>query len=132
MKIRSYLALILALSSINAWGAGLEKRNEQGIAYASGGVGVDEREALKALAPDYNLKLVFADRDGGHFLSDIRVSIKPVKGEKLLETVADGPWFFAKLPPGSYVVTAGSGQAEQARKVTVAGKGRSTLHFYWQ
>lgn len=130
-KVRPMLFLLLALTAPGAWPEGLQKLNERGIAYASGGVGEDERSTLTAMAGDYNLKLVFADKEGGHFLADIRVAIQPPKGAPLLEAVADGPWFFAKLPPGNYVVNVAAGDERQSRKVAIGRTGRANLHFYW-
>lgn len=134
MKTSLILAMILALASISGFAAdvpaGIQpKQSDSGIAYVSGGIGQDEREALTAQAAGYNLKLVFADKSGGHYLSDIKVSIKGAKGADVLEAVADGPWFFAKLPPGSYRVSAAVGEQRQTRAVTVGKQRQSRLAF---
>ena len=87
--------------------------SENGVSYVSGGVGHAEREMLGAMSErDYNLKLEFARRDGA-YLADVSVSIRDARsGRTVLDTVSRGPWFFAKLPPGSY-------------RVEVQGEGRS-------
>ena len=66
----------------------IEKQEYQGIPYLSGGVGVDEREAIAAMGKDYSLKLMFAIK-GGEYLSDVKVEISDSIGKKVLEAVAD-------------------------------------------
>lgn len=138
MKRNLVLAMILAFSSISGFAAEppadyccsmQQKQSDSGIPYVSGGIGEDERAALNAAAATYNLKLIFTDKGGGHYLSDINVSIKGAKGADVLEAVSDGPWFLAKLPPGTYRVSAGIADQRQTRSVTVGKQKQSRLAF---
>lgn len=139
MKYALSLILTLALGAVGplqaqpaeSCCANLHKQSDSGIAYASGGIGEEERQALNSRAANYNLKLLFADKKSGEFLSDIRVSIKGTKGTDVLDAVADGPWFFASLPPGSYRVTAASGEQRQTRPIAVRKGKQSRLSFYF-
>lgn len=140
MKARLALAMILACSALNTFAADApkdycctmqQKQSDSGVPYVSGGIGEDERSALNAAAANYNLKLIFADKSGGHYLSDVKVSIKGAKGASVLDAVADGPWFLTKLPPGAYKVTAVAGDQQQTRSVTV-GKKQSKVDFYFK
>jgi hypothetical protein len=54
-----------------------------------------------------------------------------MKGQKVLEAVSDGPWFFVKLAPGRYRITAESAGQTQARQVKVGGGRLAPLYFYW-
>lgn len=109
----------------------IEKREYQGIPYMSGGIGVDERKAFADMGKDYSLKLMFA-LTGRHYLADVIVAITDVGGKKVLAAVADGPWFFADLPPGKYTVTATMmGKAQQHGVNIGKGKKQTTLRFYW-
>lgn len=105
---------------------------EGGVTYVSGGSGMEERQALDEVAGNYNLKLVFAEKGSGAYLADVKLLIMNMKGQKILETVSDGPWFFVKLAPGRYKITAeveGQSLVQQAK----VGGGRLTqLHFYWR
>ena len=141
MKRNLVVAMILALSSVSGFAAEppkdyccsmQQKQTDSGIPYISGGIGEDERTALNAAAADYNLKLVFADKGGGHLLSDIKVSITGAKGASVLEAVSDGPWFFAKLPPGAYKVSATAGDQNQTHSVSVGKKRQSRVAFSFQ
>jgi hypothetical protein len=109
----------------------VEQREYQGIPYVSGGVGSDEREKLDAIGKNYSLKLVFAIK-GGDYLADVKVEILDSSGKKVLDAVADGPWFFANIPPGKYTVTVTiMGKEKQNKADIVKGQKQTTLRFYW-
>jgi len=110
----------------------IEKKEFQGIPYMSGGIGVDERKAFAVMGKDYSLKLMFA-LTGRHYLSDVKVEITDVVGKKVLDAVADGPWFFTNLPPGEYTVTVTMmGKAQQNGVNIAKGKKQTTIRFYWK
>lgn len=101
------------------------------VPYASGGFGLGSREALEATSADYTLKLVFAEKGTGAYLADVRVAITDRKSMPVLEAISEGPWFFAKLKPGRYRVTAEAGGVSQSRQVTIPRKGQVQRYFYW-
>ena len=102
---------------------------QNNVSFVSGGVGVDSRERLQAQEKDFNLKLVFALVEG-NYLADINVNVKDAAGKTLVEHVADGPFFMAKLPAGAYSVTVGNNGQTQTRKVKVGDRLR-TEYFRW-
>jgi len=105
-------------------------KDYEGIPYVSGGIGLDEREALSATASEYNLKIVFALKEG-NYLADASVLIKNAQGRTVLDAVSDGPWFYARLPAGQYAVTATMMEKANTEKVQIKPAGQSVLHFYW-
>jgi hypothetical protein len=109
----------------------IEKKMYQGIPYLCGGIGVDEREALDSMGRGYNLKLMFALK-GRAYLSDIRVEISERTGEKVLDVIADGPWFFTDLAPGKYTITVSMRGKTQQKAVDLGtGKRQVSVRFYW-
>jgi hypothetical protein len=100
-------------------------------AYISGGIGEDERASLEAARDYFNLRLAFAARGSGEYLAAVRVRIADEKGVELLETDCDGPLFYAKLAPGTYLVTAYYGDDAQTRKVRIGEKGAAEYVLYW-
>jgi dipeptidase len=82
------------------------------------------------MAGDYNLKIVFALKEG-NYLADASVLIKDAQDRTVLEAVSDGPWFYAKLPAGQYAVTATMMEKANTEKVQIKPAGQSVLHFYW-
>ena len=112
----------------------IEQREYQGIPYVSGGIGFEEREQLNAIGKNYNLKLVFAGKDG-KWVSDINVEISDSSGKKVLNAASEGPWFFSKLPPGKYTVTVTMMEKmrkEMKKRVNIGKvQKQTTLYFHW-
>jgi hypothetical protein len=124
------LGLILAIAAIQAQThAALTPQTKDTVVYVSGGVGADEREQLKTLEKDFNLKLLFTLVEGP-YVSDVAVVVKNASGKVVLEEQSRGPIFLLKLPPGTYTVEATYDGKKQTRKVTV-GKRLSTVQFRW-
>ena len=100
------------------------------VSYVSGGVGTESQDQLSSLAKDFNLKLVFALKSG-EFVSNVKISIADAKGNSLLDTTADGPWLLAKLPAGSYQVSASFAGNAVTHKIAVDAARLKTLDFRW-
>ena len=101
-RIGMVLAVILALPALAA--GELAVHTENGASYVSGGVGDDERKALEAMSPQFDLRLTMV-LASGHFISDVTVRIQDASGRTVVDTVADGPLLLAQLQPGTYAVT---------------------------
>jgi len=103
------------------------------IAYISGGIGGGQRAAMRATAPNYNLHLLFAVEGSGAYLSDVKVTAANQQGDVVLDATSDGPYFMAKLPPGTYQITADDGTGgTQTREVKVPAHGAAPISFFWQ
>ena len=86
--------------------------------YFCGGVGADERGAMRTLEPQANLKLLFVTKKRGGYLADAAVTISDGKATRF-SAVADGPICLLDLPAGKYLVSARIGDAERAIRVEV-------------
>lgn len=100
------------------------------ITFVSGGVGLDEVDAMKALKPNYNLHLLFAVKSG-EYLSDIEVAIFDKKGNVYLQTLSLGPFMFVNLKSGSYYVKAQLDGRVISKKVTITAHKSTSLSFIW-
>lgn len=110
----------------------LIKPQTQGeVTFVSGGVGVDEQNAMQAMQADYNLSLLFSIKGTGAYVSDVKVRITDSSGNTLMESVSDGPMLFAKLKPGRYIVTVDRDGQVIRKTATVGGKQRTPLSFTW-
>jgi hypothetical protein len=99
------------------------------VIYVTGGIGDEERSALKAMEKDYNLHIMIAAKTG-QFVADSRVVIRNGNGDEVLDTVA-GPLFYAKLPAGQYTVEA-SNEGKSAKQKVMVGKGNpASIYFSW-
>ena len=108
----------------------IQPQTYQGISYLSGGIGEEERDALRQMDREYNVKLIFAAKDGV-YVSNVNVTIEDGSGKKVLEAVSDGPWFYAKLPPGKYNVMAQVRGQTHKRVVEVGQQKQAQLQFSW-
>lgn len=82
-------------------------------------------------ARDQGLNLGFAEVSGA-FLGDVKVVIEDASGTALVNTVVDGPWFFAPLPAGTYNVKAiFDDQAKQIKDVRLSENKVTMMVMYW-
>lgn len=100
------------------------------ISYVSGGVGDESIVRLNSLAAKFNLKLVFALKSGA-YASDVRVVIGDGKGQTLLDTTSDGPWFLVNLPAGKYDVAASFAGKTEKRRITLGNNTPRRIDFRW-
>jgi hypothetical protein len=138
---RCTMAATMALGSMAFAGilstaqAGLPPVQQQGsVQYVSGGIGLDESEAMKAAAKDYPLALTFAaQRDGkADYVANVAVTISDAQGKAVLQATAEGPYMLVKLPAGNYKISATyNGQAQQ-RDVSVQNSGTARAVFEWK
>lgn len=85
----------------------------------SGGVGQEAQEEMRRAAATYNLHVLFATRQGA-YLAGIAYSISDQRGKQLAAGTSEGPWLYAKLPPGRYQITAEVNGMRQSRDIQVA------------
>jgi hypothetical protein len=124
--------LILVLSPLASRAATspfITEGKSHGVMYASGGVGKDERMAMKAMAQNYNVKIVFVEAPKD-YVAGVQMKIEDHSGKLLLETTSSGPWFWAKLPQGGYRIIASLHHHREVRYLKVAG-GVDTVEFFW-
>jgi hypothetical protein len=131
-------AALLVAPAINAQdhaAAPLPAEKTQGnVTYLSGGIGHDEALAFRQLEPNYPLGLEFITigAAGAEFLANVNVTITDRQGNVVLQTVSPGPLLFARLPDGSYKVTATAETgARKERNVVIAGRKHEHVVFQW-
>ena len=113
-----------------AWSANERASGPGEIAYFSGGVGDEEEQRLLARQGEFNLKLLFTLNEG-NYLAGVDVGIADGSGRKVIQAVAEGPYFMANLPAGQYTVTATRDGKTVTRKVQVGTRGLRTEHMRW-
>lgn len=131
-------AFVLCLSPLNpAIGGDVdvnrlpEVKTQNGINYLSGGVGLDEAQAVESAAADYSLMLTFAIQKSGDYLAYVNVKIADKSGETVLDTVADGPMLLVQLPPGQYKISAVSNDRQVIKTVHISGNRTTRETLYW-
>ena len=124
--------LIPVLSAYSSEESFLKKGKEGRIAFLSGGVGQEEREALKQMGREYPLKLMFSNRKGED-LSDVTVKVLDQNDKTILTTVSNGPWLFINLPPGVYHLEASfRGNMKKIAEVNIEKEGQKVIFVQWR
>jgi hypothetical protein len=128
------ISLVLAHTAC-LWGImpaqAIEPKHSGAIEYVSGGVGEDERAQLNALRTQYNFHLTLAQA-GGEYLNGVDIRLTPAKqGDPVIQMRSEGPQFFAKLPPGEYLLTATYQGKVQSQKVSIGSDSAANLTLFW-
>ncbi|MCD6026743.1 MAG: hypothetical protein K0R08_1262 [Solimicrobium sp.] len=97
----------------------------------SGGVGEEQRQAIRQMRKKYNLQITFAKKVTGSYVADVHVNIHNMSGEELFEADGVNPVLLVKMAPGKYRITADYEGKSQSKSVTVNRKGLKELTFYW-
>jgi opacity protein-like surface antigen len=106
-------------------------KQQNGITYVNGGVGEEEQAAMKAQRADYNLLLTFATKQSGAYRSDVQLDISDAKGANLVTAANTGPMFFAKLPPGTYRVSAAA-EGKTFKRTVKVGSAPKEIVLHWE
>jgi hypothetical protein len=102
------------------------------VAYASGGIDVDQRAALATMRDKFNLRLTFAVHDSGAMVADVALTVDDVRQGRVFTLAGSGPQVYLKLPAGTYAVSAIFKGVEQRRRVTLDRSGEARdLFLYW-
>ncbi|MCF8143570.1 MAG: carboxypeptidase regulatory-like domain-containing protein [Deltaproteobacteria bacterium] len=124
------IVLILSLYSMASGALFIEQGERNGVAYATGGIGLEEREAMEKMAGNYSLKVELAATSGS-YLADIKVCITDMGGKKVFEYSTSDPWLYVDLAAGTYKITASFKQESRMQEVKV-DTGLKTVMFHWK
>ncbi|MGN6716317.1 MAG: hypothetical protein ACTHLX_02885 [Candidatus Binatia bacterium] len=109
----------------------ISSKTEQGYAFMSGGVGIEERNLMQQKAGAYDLDLSFADKQG-HYLSDVSVVIDDQNGTQLVNSTARGPFFYIDLPTGKYDVKASfDNKSEEIKNLNISKDHSTKELLHW-
>jgi len=112
-------------------GGGLPQELHQGdLTFVTGGVGLDESQALRQAAPHWPLAMRFTG-SGSDYLADVHVTIADASGKAVLQADSRGPYLLVKLHPGRYTVKASYEGHDQTRSVTLKRGIHEKLDFSW-
>lgn len=115
------LALPAAAQTADAGASGAPS-SAAGIAVLSGGVGETAKEEMKRAAKDFNVRLVFSNRQGEH-LADVPYTVTDARGRNVASGTTEGPLLYLRLPPGSYTVAVQTGGKSVAKRVKTTAPG---------
>ena len=105
-----------------------EGRTAQDRRFVAGGVGLEESEHLKAMAPGFPLTIVVASPTGA-YLADTHVTIRDARSQPVLDTQLYSPYLLVDLAPGRYDIEATHHGMRKAQRVAADASSRSRVVF---
>ena len=127
---RAALVLAACLASHAALAAPTP-RQQNGVSYINGGVGQEEQAAMRDQRAGYNLLLTFATKQSGAYRSDVQLDIMDAKGATLVSAANSGPMFYARLPAGTYRISAAAEGKVFKRSVKI-GTAPKEMTLHWE
>lgn len=124
-------ALLASLWTTSATAADMPAGQAATPAYISGGVGDEELAEMRSRAKEFNLRLLFAEKQTGSYLAGVKVTIESAGGGKVLDALADGPLFYTNLPSGNYRITAEANGQKQSRTIAIPKNASREWSVYW-
>lgn len=129
-------ALGLALAATLAATALPAQANERGQTaqdrpFITGGVSIEEAQALERQRAQYRVWLVTADRGSGAWLAGAQAVVRDARGDVVLDTTLDGPYLLVDLAPGRYTIDVRHDGQSQQQSVSVGDSGTRQLVMYF-
>jgi hypothetical protein len=103
------------------------------ITYVSGGVGIDEASAMKREQVNFPLTMEFVAHTNqkDELITNVAVTVKDYNDKIVLQTMSDGPYLYARLPDGTYVITAEVKGLPKLKIVNIAAQKSDHVIFEW-
>lgn len=99
-------------------------QGEGGVAYVTGGVVYEELPAFNRARSQYPLNIEIYQKAGSRnqFTADAEVKLLDRSGKVLVDTRAEGPYLWAKVPPGQYKVQTTLNGLTKEQRVSVGSQ----------
>lgn len=102
-----WLGGLLACATTVCTAQGISWREQDGIGWACGGIGYEERQSLRALESRANVALLFVSGSRGGLIAGVKLRVVSARDPGLgLDITAEGPQCLARLPAGEWQVQA--------------------------
>ncbi len=137
MKIKLYAMMVLLLL-VPKLAAGAEQlpalkvHHEANVSYVSGGIEPLERKALAKMAERYQVQMTFSVDGSDEPVKGVKVTLIDYKGDKAVETITEGPIFFANPPPGRWILQAELDGDKFSKQVDVNGRFYISLPIHFK
>jgi hypothetical protein len=126
--------LIVVAGILSTWAPDVPSATLEpgGPAFITGGVGKEDADRMRAIAPEYPLELVFVRRanEGEEFVADVRLTIAD-EGGRVLVDQASGPIVLVRVPAGVYTVSAEYAGQLKTQRVAVADGKHEKVALVW-
>jgi hypothetical protein len=130
--ISTFLACCCLLYNVSSGAESLAVQNAQGINYVTGGVGEDEVEEIRALIPQYSLRVIFSEGVSGRSATDVNVTIYDTMKKIVLNVESAQPQLLVNLPAGKYKIVADLNGEKQSHPFTISANAHKKIILNWK
>ncbi|MGL6245986.1 carboxypeptidase regulatory-like domain-containing protein [Pseudomonas sp.] len=120
-----------SLEPVDSSGVQIQRQEQNGITYLSGGIGEDEAKAIQQ-STGYNLHMTFSIGTEGKYVPDVELAIQSAQGQSVLTLSQAGPLVYVQLPAGKYTVVATRNGESKRDTTDVGSAGVRNLVFNWK
>ncbi|HTT36312.1 MAG TPA: hypothetical protein VMH32_01435 [Burkholderiales bacterium] len=112
MRTTLFAAALAVALAHPAWTSAREElpqikvHSQMGVPYVSGGADDLNRKALRRISDQYPLQLVFSKEGSDAPVTGVKVTLRDIKGNPIVEAVSEGPLFFLNPPGGRWTIEA--------------------------
>ena len=136
MYVTAWLTLSATTASVLANAASLPSVHEsQGVSYVTGGIDLDESNAIKAAMPSYPLVVEVYHQTADHkneYTSSATLTLATPQGAQIFQATLEGPFALVQAKPGHYEVTVALNGQVQHKRIDVKAKGSTRATFVFQ
>jgi len=101
-----------------------------GSTYVSGGSAEADRKALFKLAPKFPIQLIFQVGGEVDGVSGVKVTLRDLNGEPMVEAVSEGPFFYINPPAGGrFIIDAELNGEKQSMTKDLVGRRYLVLEY---
>ena len=127
----AFVGVSIAASPMIAGAQAAAGVQTQNTIFLNGGIGEDEADAMRSVAADFPLRIIFAEGARNDFTANVPVTIVNERGTQVFALRDSGPLLYVMLPAGSYTVIAESDGVRKTHQVVlVPGRGKDVV-FHW-
>jgi hypothetical protein len=112
--------------------ADIKVHKQSGIPYVSGGKDEAERKEMQRIANKYPMQLMFTQDGMPDGANGVKVTVKDMKGDHVIEAVSEGPFFYFNPPSGRWTMDAEVGGQTVSRTVDLIGRRYIMLEFHFK
>ncbi len=111
--------------------ADIPVHKQSGIDYVSGGMTPEEKHEIQRIANRYPMQLVFTAEGEPPEVKGVKVTLKDLKDNVVLQAVAEGPFFYFTPPSGRWTMEAEYKGQTVSRTVDLIGRRYIVLPFHF-
>jgi len=127
----AYIFLLTTIAPVALAAQGKVVTSASGIKFATGGIGDEEVQTMRAIAKQFSLNLVFSEGEGGR-ITGVNAVIFNEQGESVFYIKGANPLLYVDLPSGDYRIIANYNGAKQGVVFNLAKGKNKKLILNWK